>query len=48
MFRTQVLKIVLIGKALYLTLNQFVLRAFDMSEDEEEVPQQNHNMTFST
>ena len=41
MFITQVLKIVMIGKALYLTLNQFVssLRGFDMREYEEEVTQ---------
>ena len=40
----------MIGKALYLNLNQYVnaLRGFDMRKDEEEVPQQNHNMKFST
>ena len=36
-------------KTPYPTLNQFVhtLRGFDMREDKEKVPQQNHNMTFS-
>ena len=50
MFRTEVLKIVMICNALFLTLNQCVnaLGGFDMREDEEEVPQQNHNMNFST
>ncbi|KAH0767910.1 hypothetical protein KY285_003781 [Solanum tuberosum] len=46
---------VMLGKAPYPTLNQFVnalnqfvnaLRGFDMREDEKEVPQQNHNMAF--
>ena len=42
-------KTFILGKTLYPILNQFVnaLRGFDMREDEEEVPQQNHNMTFS-
>jgi len=42
-------KTVMLGKATYPTVNQFVnaLRDFDMREDEEEVPQQNHNMVFS-
>lgn len=40
---------VMLGKAPYPTLNQFVnaLRGFDMREDNEEVPQENHNMAFS-
>ena len=41
---------VMLGKASYPTLNQFInaLRGFDMREDKEEVPQQNHKMVFST
>ncbi|XP_049400053.1 uncharacterized protein LOC125864182 [Solanum stenotomum] len=40
---------VMLSKAIYLTLNQYVnaLRGFDMRDDEKEVPQQNHNMVFS-
>ena len=40
----------MLGKKLYPTFNQFVnaLRGFDIREDEEEVPQKNHNMAFST
>jgi len=40
---------VILGKAPYSTLNQFVyaLTSFDIREDEEEVPQQNHNMVLS-
>ncbi|KAH0717896.1 hypothetical protein KY285_013927 [Solanum tuberosum] len=40
---------VILGKAPYFTLNQFVyaLTSFDIREDEEEVPQQNHNMILS-
>jgi len=40
---------VMLGKAPYPTLNQFVntLRGFDMRENDEEVPQENHNMAFS-
>ena len=40
----------MLGKSPYPTLNQFVnaLRGFDIREDEEEVPQKNHNMAFST
>lgn len=43
-------KTIMLGKAPYPTFNQFInaLRGFDMREDEEEVPQQNNNMAFST
>lgn len=39
----------MLGKAPYLTLNQFVnaLRGFDIREEEDEVPQENHSMAFS-
>ncbi|KAH0698858.1 hypothetical protein KY285_013105 [Solanum tuberosum] len=38
-----------LGKASYSTLNQFInaLTSFDIREDEEEMPQQNHNVVFS-
>ncbi|KAH0777089.1 hypothetical protein KY290_008500 [Solanum tuberosum] len=40
---------VILGKAPYSTLNQFVyaLTSFGIREDKEEVPQQNHNMVLS-
>lgn len=39
----------MLGKSPYPTLNQFVnaLKVFDMREEEDEVPQENHSMTFS-
>ena len=39
----------MLRKTPYRTFNQFInaLRGFDMWEDEEEVAQQNHNMSFS-
>ena len=48
-FKYKTFRIVMLGKSLYPTLNQFVnaLRGFDIREDEEEVPQKNHNMAFS-
>ncbi|KAH0714702.1 hypothetical protein KY284_007607 [Solanum tuberosum] len=41
---------VILGKAPYPTLNQFVyaLTSFDTREDEKDVSQQNHNMVFSS
>ena len=41
---------VMISKETYPTLNQFInaLKGSDMREDKKEVPQQNHNMEFST